>query len=95
MTTHTCFDVEIRDKIAHIRLKRPQAFNTMNRAFWNELPVIVRDISDNALARAIVFHTHWFVYWSGGCFVTPGEINERLIDTTHGGTFVYVHRSRD
>lgn len=54
MTTHTCFDVEIRDKIAHIRLKRPEAFNTMNRAFWNELPAIVNTINDEASARVIV-----------------------------------------
>lgn len=54
MTTHTCFDVEIRDKIAHIRLKRPEVFNTMNRAFWNELPAIVNTINDEASARVIV-----------------------------------------
>lgn len=54
MSTHTCFDVEIRDKIAHIRLKRPEAFNTMNRAFWNELPAIVNTINDEAAARVIV-----------------------------------------
>lgn len=54
MSTHTCFDVEIRDKIAHIRLKRPEAFNTMNRAFWNELPAIVNTINDEASARVIV-----------------------------------------
>jgi enoyl-CoA hydratase len=28
--------------------------NAMNRAFWNELPAIVRDIDDNARARCIV-----------------------------------------
>jgi enoyl-CoA hydratase len=51
---YTCFNVEIADKIAHIQLKRPDAFNAMNRAFWNELPEIVNRISDEALARAIV-----------------------------------------
>lgn len=53
-TDWTCFDVTIEDKVAHIRLKRPEALNTMVRAFWNELPQIVRDISDNARARCIV-----------------------------------------
>ena len=52
--THTCFDVEIADGVAHIRLSRPEALNTMSRAFWNELPVIVRQINDQALARCIV-----------------------------------------
>lgn len=54
MTAWTCFDVETKDKIAHIRLKRPEVFNTMNRAFWNELPQIVNAINDEATARVIV-----------------------------------------
>ena len=53
MTT-TCFNVETKDKVAHIQLKRPDAFNTMTRAFWNELPAIVNQINDEASARAIV-----------------------------------------
>lgn len=53
-TEWTCFDVTIEDRVAHIRLKRPDAFNSMIRAFWNELPLIVRDIDDNARARCIV-----------------------------------------
>lgn len=50
-------------------------------------------INDNALGRAIVFHAHPFVFWSGGCFVTPAAINDRLIDLARDGAFVYVHRS--
>jgi enoyl-CoA hydratase len=53
-TEWTCFDVTIEDHVAHIRLKRPEAMNTMVRAFWNELPQIVRDIDENARARCIV-----------------------------------------
>ena len=49
-----CFDVSIADGVAHVRLNRPDAFNAMNRDFWNELPEIVRDIDDNARARCIV-----------------------------------------
>lgn len=50
----TCFDVEIAAKIAHIRLKRGDALNTMTREFWRELPEIVRDIDRGAKARVIV-----------------------------------------
>src|SRR4029079_7355564 len=50
----TCFDVKIENKIAHIVLNRPEAFNAMPRAFWNDLPEIVADIDDNARARVIV-----------------------------------------
>ncbi|MBD3666806.1 MAG: enoyl-CoA hydratase/isomerase family protein, partial [Kangiella sp.] len=53
-TSHECFDVEIKDHIAHIRLSRPQVANAMNKTFWNELPAIVRDIDENARARVIV-----------------------------------------
>lgn len=52
--TSTCFDVTFVDKVAHIQLKRPDAFNSMTRDFWNELPVIINDINDNARARVIV-----------------------------------------
>jgi enoyl-CoA hydratase len=50
----TCFKVEIEHQVAHIQLSRPDAFNTMTRPFWNELPAIVQDIDDNARARVIV-----------------------------------------
>ena len=54
MTAYTCFNVETKDKVAHIQLKRGDAFNTMTRAFWNELPEIVNKINDEGRARAIV-----------------------------------------
>lgn len=49
-----CFEVTIADKVAHLRLNRPEAFNSMNRAFWSELPAIVRAINAQGLARCIV-----------------------------------------
>jgi len=51
---YECFTVEIRDQVAHVTLSRPGELNSMNRAFWSELPQIVRDIDDSASARAIV-----------------------------------------
>ena len=54
MTEPTCFKLSIENKVAHIQLARPEAFNSMQRAFWNELPELVRDIDENAKARAIV-----------------------------------------
>jgi len=52
--TFDCFDLEIENNIAHIRLSRGDALNTMTKAFWNELPAIVKDIDMNARARVIV-----------------------------------------
>ena len=53
-TAWTCFEVTLQDRVAHIRLNRPEAFNAMNRAFWNELPAIVDDISVRAEVAACV-----------------------------------------
>ena len=52
--TYECFTVEIEDKVGHIRLSRGDALNTMTKAFWNELPQIVREIDRDVLARVIV-----------------------------------------
>lgn len=52
--SYEVFKVTIEDKVAHIQMNRPEAMNTMNKAFWNELPEIVRTIDNHALARVIV-----------------------------------------
>ncbi len=54
MSSYTCFNVETKNKVAHIQLKRGEQFNTMTRAFWNELPEIVNAINEAGTARAIV-----------------------------------------
>jgi len=54
MAAYSCFDVEIAEGVAHVRLNRPGAFNSMNRPFWRELPEIIDDIDINARARVIV-----------------------------------------
>ena len=52
--SYRCFDVEIADRVAHVRLSRPDELNTMTPDFWRELPEIVTGISDAASARAVV-----------------------------------------
>jgi enoyl-CoA hydratase len=52
--TYRCFDVDITDRIAHVRLSRPDELNTMTKDFWRELPEIVTTISDEASARVVV-----------------------------------------
>ena len=51
---YRCFDLDITDHIAHIRLCRPDELNTMVPEFWSELPEIVTRISDEASARVVV-----------------------------------------
>ncbi|MDR6530674.1 enoyl-CoA hydratase [Caulobacter rhizosphaerae] len=84
---YSCFDVEIETGVAHLRLKRPEALNTMTRAFWNELPTIVRDIDDNARARCIVISSTGKHFCAGmdlsvftdGEGVTGGEPADRFV----------------
>lgn len=54
MSRSECFEVQIADGIAHLRMCRPQKRNSMIPAFWNELPQIVDEIDSQAKARVIV-----------------------------------------
>jgi len=51
---YTCFDVTTENKVAHVRLNRPEALNTMIPEFWSELPRVVGELSDRGDVRAIV-----------------------------------------
>ena len=51
---YRCFDLDIADHVAHLRLSRPDELNTMIPEFWAELPEIVTRLSDDAGARAVV-----------------------------------------
>jgi len=47
-------EVEIKDRIAHIRFNRPQQLNTMTLDFWAELPAVLREIDAQAEARVVI-----------------------------------------
>jgi len=51
---YRCFEVDIADRVAHVRLSRPDELNTMTPEFWRELPDIVTTISDEGSARVVV-----------------------------------------
>ena len=50
----TCFDIERDGHVAHLRLNRPDAYNSMIREFWSELPAAVRELDEGGDVRAIV-----------------------------------------
>ena len=52
--SYECFDVTVKDHIAHVVLSRPERRNAMSPAFWDELPEIIDGIDARAEARAIV-----------------------------------------
>ena len=80
--THQCFDVELRDQVAHLRLCRPESLNTMTPAFWSELPAIVKELDRGGEARVIVLSStgkHFTAgmdlsVFSGGVGQTRGEV---------------------
>ncbi len=54
MADRSAFDVDVTDRIAHLRMNRPERSNSMTPAFWRELPDIVGELSDGSDARVIV-----------------------------------------
>jgi enoyl-CoA hydratase len=52
--SYRCFEVEVADQVAHVRLSRPDELNSMIREFWNELPRIVRELDAGGDVRAMV-----------------------------------------
>ena len=82
-TAWTCFNVTLEAGVAHIQLKRPEAMNSMVREFWNELPAIVRDIDDNALARCIVISStgkHFCAGMDLAVFGSGGSTSQNRIE---------------
>lgn len=75
--TYSSFEVTIEDKVAHLRFHRPEVMNTLTRAFWSELPAAVRDISENAKARAIVISStgrHFTAGMDLDVFLSPAPV---------------------
>lgn len=73
----SCFDVSIEHHIAHIQLSRPNEMNTMNMAFWKDLPVLIQQIDDQALARVIVISStgkHFSAGMDLGVFSNPKAV---------------------
>jgi len=99
-TPWTCFEVSIDDGVAHIRMSRPEAMNTMNTAFWNELPAIIRDIDDNARARAIVISStgkHFCAGMDLQVFANVGDRDAGPVDRHVAGESFrrHVHHLQD
>lgn len=61
---HT-LSVNIDKHIAHIQLCRPEQLNSMNAAFWHELPQVVSEIDAAAAARVIVISAQGKHFCSG------------------------------
>lgn len=54
LQTYPCFNLSVENQIAHLQFSRPEALNSMNKAFWQDLPRAISDIEMNSDARVIV-----------------------------------------
>ena len=52
--TYRSFQLEIADRVAHLKLTRPEKMNAMDGVFWQELDAILSDLHRRAPARALV-----------------------------------------
>ena len=50
----TSFSLAINGHVAHLVLNRPEAMNTMNPTFWNELDKVLTQLHKSGEARALV-----------------------------------------
>ncbi|MCS6987844.1 MAG: crotonase/enoyl-CoA hydratase family protein [Sphingomonadaceae bacterium] len=87
--TYTCFTFEVADHVAHLQLCRPAELNTMNEAFWRELPQAFDAIEQDPGIRAVVisstgrhFTAGLDLNWAGGMegerHPDPGRAREKL-----------------
>ena len=53
-TSMTCFQLDVRDHVAHLILSRPDALNTMSPTFWRELDEVLSELQRGSDARALV-----------------------------------------
>lgn len=77
LSSYESFSIEVKDHIAHVQFKRPEALNTMNKAFWLELPRCMQDIEANTDARVIVISStgkHFSAGMDLGVFSDPKAV---------------------
>ena len=104
------FDLTVTDKIAHIRLNRPDDLNSFTPALWRELPRCVQRIDREAAARVIVVSStgrHFTAGMDLAAFASlgpgggdagtePGRANAALMRTVSAlqDTFTCLERAR-
>ncbi len=75
--SYQSFAVDVNNHIAHVQFKRPEALNTMNKAFWLELPRCMQDIEAHTDARVIVMSStgkHFSAGMDLGVFTDPRSV---------------------
>lgn len=71
----TCFELDTSDHVAHLRLSRPEAFNTMHPTFWRELDAVLTGLHKDGTARALVISSTGKHFSAGMALETFGGAN--------------------
>lgn len=86
---YECFDIEIVDKVGHVKMTRPEKANSMVPSFWRDLPLIVDEMSASGSVRAMVLSAEGRHFCSGMDLSVFGSGDDGIAGGTNGG-----HRSR-
>lgn len=73
--SYQTFDLMVNEKIAHLQLNRPEAYNSMSREFWREFPDAIRALDTTAEARVLVISStgkHFCAGMDLAVFTQPG-----------------------
>lgn len=54
VTDYQAFRVELKDKVAHVAINRPEKINAMDAAFWREIVEIFQWVDDTDEARVVL-----------------------------------------
>lgn len=95
-STASCFDLSIADGIAELTLKRPEAHNSMTKAFWRELPAIIDRIDREALARVILIRSlgkHFSAGMDLSVFA-DGALNANAVDDSNRAVHQEAFRNK-
>ncbi|MFN8125290.1 MAG: enoyl-CoA hydratase-related protein [Candidatus Nanopelagicales bacterium] len=96
--SYRCFEVDVTDKVAHIRLSRPDELNTMVPEFWNDLPVIIGELSDSGGVRAAVISSsgrHFSAGMDLSVFTSTNLMGEGEAGRRNAGFSQLVRRLQD
>jgi enoyl-CoA hydratase len=63
--SYSCFELGVKDGVAHLQFCRPDAFNSMNPAFWQEFPEAIRELDAGGEARVLVLSSSGKHFCSG------------------------------
>jgi enoyl-CoA hydratase len=82
---YQCFQFDIAERIAHLRLNRPDALNTLQPVFWRELAAILQELQREAKARALVISSTGKHFTAGMALDVFGQGGLALDDSNATG----------